>query len=182
MIKRKPRPEKAAGPFVLSATSLCGIDLSKGLLRSSRGTYISVVKVRGMDISGMRPDDQEFIYAGWGACEQACETPRKIILCETRPELSSQKKHIEQAMIRQKNPFLQTLLERQRFWIDHYQQNQRDQAGYILFFSKTPDEAEETRNRYIQRAIESRINVTACTQLNDLLELCQILLSNPEWR
>lgn len=182
MIRKKNKPAATPGPFVLSATSLSGIDLDRGLLRTNRGLFISAVKIRGIDIEGLRPNDQEAVYAGWGAAEQACDLPRKIILCETRPDLSTQKRHIEEALQRQNNPMLRELLQRQSYWIDHYQTNQRDQAGYVLFFSKIPEEAEEARRRYIEHSAPSRIHASACMDLRELLEFCQILLSTPEWK
>lgn len=179
MLKRKPKVAPTAGPFVLSATSLRGIDLTTGILRTSKGLYAGAIKVRGIDIEGLRPTDQETVYAGWGAAEQACELPRKIVLCETRPDLSSQRNYILSALSTQQNAFRKSLLERQLFWIDYYQKNQKDQTGYVIFFSKDAKEVEDAQKRYIQHAGSSRISASVC-DWKDALELSQTLLSTPD--
>lgn len=179
MLKRKTKPAPTAGPFVVSATSLRGINLETGILRTNKGIYAGAIKVRGIDIEGLRPADQEAVYAGWGAAEQACELSRKIVLCETRPDLSSQRNYIQSALSQQSNPFRRSILERQLFWIDHYQRTQKDQTGYVLFFSKDAKEVEDAQHRYIRFAGNSRIQASIC-EWQDTLDLAQILLSTPD--
>lgn len=176
MFKKKPRVETEAGPFVVAATSITGIDVDNALLKTRMGYFISAIKVRGIDIEGMREEDQESVFSAWGAVEQTCEVPRKIVLCETVPDLSFQLKHLERAIERQHNPALKNLLQRQKAWTEFYAKEQRDQAGFILFFSKSKEEAIEARERYVLRAAPVRISATACNW-EDLLLLCRILLA-----
>jgi len=175
--KRVKAPTRIPGPFVLAATDLIGMDPETGILRLRDNMLAGAVKIKGIDVEGLRDQDRESVYRAWGAAEQSCSLSHKIVLCDVRPDFSTQLENTERLLQRTEHPFRRQLLEREKNWIKHFQANQKDREGFVLFYSKDPQEIADACRRYAGHLTASNIQCVTCNW-NDCLLLIKILLQS----
>jgi len=173
--KKVKAPTRTPGAFVLSATDLIGIDPETGILRLRDGLLTGAIKIKGIDMEGLKENDREAVYRAWGAAEQSCGLLHKIVLCDVRPDLSPQLEHIERLLQCTDHSYRRYLLERERGWLRFFQINQKDREGFILFFSKDAQEIRDAARRYTGHLLTSQVQSSFC-DWNDCLVLMRILL------
>lgn len=175
--KRVKPPASTPGAFVLSATDLIGIDPDTGILRLRGGLRAGAVKIKGIDVEGLKAEDRETVFLAWGAAEKSCGLKHKIVLCDVRPVFTSQQTHVERLLKRTEHPFRRSILERELSWIEHFKKTQKDREGFVMFFSDDPDEIADACRRYAGHLNAAQIQCSTC-DWSDCLLLIKIMLQS----
>jgi len=175
--KRVKPPARTPGAFVLSTTDLIGMDPDSGILRLRDNVLAGAVKIKGIDVEGLKEQDRESVYRAWGSAEQSCGLQHKIVLCDVRPDFSPQLEHAERLLKHTDHPFRRQLLERERDWIRHFQIHQKDREGFVLFYAKDPQDIADACRRYIGHLTAAHIQCIKC-DWSDCLLLVKILLQS----
>jgi hypothetical protein len=177
--KRRLKPMKKSrnnspDKFVTALSTITGI--KDGMFIKSGGDYIGAVKVPGIDIFNFKQQDREMSMSAFGNALSIVEIPTKYVFCGCKPDYSNQIANLAKHELMQKNPFLKHILERERSWLEYYQNEEEMRSVFVLFFSPDIEIIKDSIKKYMACLSKGKLDVIICKE-NDLAVIYKILLN-----
>lgn len=172
-MKSKQNVTKTPNKFVTSVSTIVGIE-NNTFVKSSNN-YIGAVKVCGIDIENYKDQDREIAFNAFGNALSTVEIPTKYVFCGTKPDYSQQIRNFAVHELKQKNEFRKSILERERGWLEAYEQNYEMRMVYVLFFSHDTKTIQDNMDKYISCLKRGKLEASVCNE-DDFVTIFDTLL------
>lgn len=169
-------PKSKKLDFVLDISLIDCIENDRFVrLDSSEYLYAAAIKIPGIDIFHFKELDQDISMGAWGQGIIKTETPTKYVFIGCKPDFRNQVAYLAKKELKQENAFRRHVLERQRSWLEYYQQNEEERLAFVMFFGMEKNKIDDAMEKFINSLYIAKMNPTIC-RTAELVQLYKILL------
>lgn len=170
----KKKSSSSPDKFVTAVSTITGI--KDGMFIKSGDSYIGAVKVPGIDIFSFKQQDREMSMSAFGNALSVVEIPTKYVFIGCKPNYSNQISNLAKHELRQENPFLRHILERERSWLEYYEKKEEMRSVFVLFFSPNIEIIKDSIKKYTACLSKGKLEAVLCNE-DDLAMIYKILLN-----